>query len=76
LVGIDNVGVNDDFFHIGGHSLLAIKLIARFKDETGANIPMDQLFEHATPKILASLIESSTVESLEPALLKGMGRVQ
>ena len=76
LVGIDNVGVNDDFFHIGGHSLLAIKLIARFKDETGASIPMDQLFEHATPKILASLIESSTMKSLEPALIKGMGRVQ
>jgi hypothetical protein len=55
---------------------LAIKLIARFKDETGANIPMDQLFEHATPKILASLIESSTIEPLEPALIKGMGRVQ
>jgi amino acid adenylation domain-containing protein len=75
LIGIENVGVNDDFFHIGGHSLLAIKLIARFKDETGTNIPLDQLFEHATPKILASLIEPRAMESAEPPLIKGMGRV-
>jgi amino acid adenylation domain-containing protein len=76
LVGVDGVGVNDDFFLIGGHSLLAIKLIARFKDETGVNIPLDQLFENATPKSIAEMILVAPISESEPALIKGMGRIQ
>jgi len=76
IVGVEDVGVNDDFFLIGGHSLLAIKLIARFKDETGGNIPLDQLFEKATPKSIAEMIQAAPTSSSEPALIKGMGRIQ
>jgi acyl carrier protein len=76
LVGVEGVGVNDDFFLIGGHSLLAIKLIARFKDETGGNIPLDQLFEKATPKSIAEMILVAPASASEPALIKGMGRIQ
>jgi amino acid adenylation domain-containing protein len=76
IVGVEDVGVNDDFFLIGGHSLLAIKLIARFKDETGENIPLDQLFEKATPKSIAEMIQVAPTSISEPALIKGMGRIQ
>lgn len=78
LIGVENIGVNDDFFLIGGHSLLAIKLISRFRDETGLVIPLDQLFENATPKAIAALVQlqKTTHQPETTALVRGMGRVR
>ena len=60
LLGIDRVGVNDDFFDLGGHSLIAARLIAQIEKETGQNIPVATLFAAPTVAELASKLEDVT----------------
>ncbi len=47
------IGVTDDFFDIGGHSLLAIRMLAEVEKVTGIRIPPRLLFEEATIRHLA-----------------------
>ncbi|MBY0273447.1 MAG: amino acid adenylation domain-containing protein, partial [Alphaproteobacteria bacterium] len=57
---LDNkkVGVNDNFFDIGGNSLLAIRLITELRKEYGIELPLPQLFENSTPRGLARLLKT------------------
>ena len=45
LLGIDQLGPNDDFFALGGHSMLLIQLAARLRDELGIEVDVGRLFE-------------------------------
>ncbi len=45
----ESVGVDAGFFDLGGDSLLATRLLARLRHETGAEIPITALFETPTP---------------------------
>jgi amino acid adenylation domain-containing protein len=45
VLGLDRVGLRDNFFDLGGHSLLGTQLIARMLDRTGIEIPLYALFE-------------------------------
>jgi len=47
------VGVTDDFFAVGGHSLLAVMLVARIKAELGAEVPLSRLLQRPTIEALA-----------------------
>ncbi|MFF6815831.1 amino acid adenylation domain-containing protein [Streptomyces sp. NPDC012403] len=49
----DTVGTDVNFFDLGGDSLLATRLLARLRHETGAEIPLTALFETPTPAALA-----------------------
>ncbi|MFB6842443.1 non-ribosomal peptide synthetase [Streptomyces sp. NPDC056361] len=44
-LGIADVGPADDFFSLGGHSLMVIKVVNRTRRELGADVPMRALFE-------------------------------
>jgi amino acid adenylation domain-containing protein len=50
------VGVQDDFFARGGHSLLAVRLAARIKSELGRDVALAALLEGATIERLAALL--------------------
>ncbi|MFE6992206.1 SDR family NAD(P)-dependent oxidoreductase, partial [Streptomyces pharetrae] len=52
----DTVGTDVNFFDLGGDSLLATRLLARLRHETGAEIPITALFETPTPAALARRI--------------------
>lgn len=56
LLGVEQVGVNDNFFDLGGNSLIGLKVISRLKRELGLEIPIVALFEGPTVKSLAELI--------------------
>ena len=58
LLGVDRVGINDDFFVIGGHSLFCTQLIARIQSTFGVELPVSSIFESPTPAELARQIES------------------
>lgn len=65
LLGVPRVGVNDNFFLIGGHSLFGTRLIARIRDSFGVDLPLRSIFESPTPAQLAQQIEALMVTNIE-----------
>ena len=57
VLGLEKIGVNDDFFARGGHSLLATQVIARMRNALDVNIPLPRMFETPTVAALARSIE-------------------
>jgi mycobactin peptide synthetase MbtE len=73
LLGHERVGVDDSFFDLGGHSLVASKLIAAIRSECGVEVGIRDLFELATVARLAERIdqlESGEVRIKRPKLFK------
>ncbi len=56
LLGIAPVGAADNFFTLGGHSLLGLQLLSRIKSEMGAEVRLEGLFGAASVAELAELI--------------------
>jgi amino acid adenylation domain-containing protein len=52
-LGIESLGIDDDFFAMGGHSLGAAILLAQIAAERSISIPMTALVKHPTPRALA-----------------------
>ncbi|WCN79523.1 non-ribosomal peptide synthetase [Micromonospora sp. LH3U1] len=55
VLDVPRIGVHDQFFEKGGHSLLAAQVIARVKAATGLEVSVRLLFEH---RVLADLAEA------------------
>ncbi|TNF22698.1 MAG: KR domain-containing protein [Rhodobacteraceae bacterium] len=58
LLGLSQVGVEDNFFDLGGHSLIAVRLFAMIKKTYRAEFPISVLFEAPTIRACAGLIEA------------------
>lgn len=58
LLGVDSVGIHDDFFDLGGHSLMASAMLFRVKDVTGVELPLRVLFEDPSVAALAARVEN------------------
>ncbi|WP_280381699.1 non-ribosomal peptide synthetase, partial [Nocardia wallacei] len=58
VLGVARVGADDDFFALGGNSLIATQVIARLGAAVGARVPMRTLFETPTVAALAAAVES------------------
>ncbi|WP_417524647.1 type I polyketide synthase [Marinovum sp.] len=58
LLGLSQVGAEDNFFDLGGHSLIAVRLFAMIKKTYRAEFPISVLFEAPTIRACAALIEA------------------
>jgi amino acid adenylation domain-containing protein len=54
-----SIGVADNFFDLGGHSLMAVRLMNEIAELTGIEIPLTALFQGATIEHLASIIRGT-----------------
>jgi amino acid adenylation domain-containing protein len=54
-----DIGPDADFFEVGGHSLLAIRLVGRIRSGLGAEITLRDVFQRRTPAALAAVLNGS-----------------
>ena len=68
VLHVEQVGVHDDFFDVGGHSLLAMRVAGRLHSATGVRIPFRELFTLRTVESLAARIASVGQQSSDDAI--------
>jgi len=61
LLGIDRVGIDDNFFDLGGNSLLSIQCVAQLEGH-GLKLPIVKLYQHPTIKACAAFLEGDASE--------------
>nr|WP_276553520.1 non-ribosomal peptide synthetase [Bradyrhizobium elkanii] len=67
LLGLEQVGVDDDFFHLGGHSLMATRIVARVYSELSLRVPVRSLFSAPTIRQFARAIVEQIAERIKTA---------
>jgi amino acid adenylation domain-containing protein len=63
---LERIGVRDDFFALGGHSLLILQVLARLRDVLGVELALPRMFEALTVEALA---ETVAAHAPDPATL-------
>jgi amino acid adenylation domain-containing protein len=69
LLGVEQVGREDDFFELGGHSLLAVRLFGKIETRFGKKLPLATLFQSPTVERLARLIGQDETEPAWPLIV-------
>jgi len=66
------ISVQDDFFDLGGNSLLAVRLVARLQEHFGRRLPLATLFQAGTIEQMAKLLRQGTDMAQAAAVLVAM----
>ncbi|MFI7406724.1 amino acid adenylation domain-containing protein [Streptomyces sp. NPDC049541] len=74
LLGLEEVGIDLDFFSRGGHSLLATRLVGRIRNELNAEVKVTTVFRNPTVAQLAVQIEEQATSN-RPRLRPRLGQM-
>ncbi|MGR9012021.1 MAG: amino acid adenylation domain-containing protein [Gammaproteobacteria bacterium] len=71
VLGIEHIGVTNDFFRLGGHSLKATQIVSLMRKQLGLEVPLKLIFEAPTIALLAEKIQGlEKVDKTTPKLVK------
>jgi acyl carrier protein len=65
VLGLDRVGIHDNFFHLGGHSLAATRVVSQVIKKFQLEVPLRSLFQSPTIAEMAELIALSEAKKLQ-----------
>lgn len=65
MLGVDRVGIHDNFFDLGGNSLVATQLISRLREQFDVGLTLRALFESPTVAELGVLVVHAQAEQVE-----------
>jgi thioesterase domain-containing protein/acyl carrier protein len=68
MLGVQQVSIDDDFFELGGQSLIAMRLFNRIRKEHGVELPLSVLFQAPTIAATAALLrEAKGLAAIDPS---------
>ncbi len=67
VLGVERVGARDDFFDLGGDSILSIRVVSRVRSRFGVACSPRQLFDAPTPAGFAAILDSGAADDPIPA---------
>lgn len=70
VLGIEQIGIHDNFFDVGGHSLLAARLTAQIREATRRAVPVSAIFRAPTIATLTQLLRSEVVSQPDPIVIQ------
>lgn len=70
MLGHDELGVHENFYMVGGHSLMAIRLIARANERFGTALSVDALFSNPTVAGLSAVVRAEVGEPADVASIR------
>ena len=71
VLGVERVSAEDDFFEVGGNSILAMKVVIA-AEKAGYSIVYNDVFSYTTPRLMAEFLGAGTEESEETSETTGM----
>ena len=77
LLGLKQVSIYDNFFALGGHSLQAIRVVARIRDAFQIDLPLQAVFEAPTIADMAmSIVQQRAVQAMPDELADLLAEVE
>ena len=70
VLHVEGIGIDDDFFALGGHSLMAAQVAARVHARLAVTVPIRQLFETPTVRRLAAALETAPAAPPRPPIAR------
>lgn len=68
-IGIKNIGINNNFFDLGGNSLIAAKTMIQIEKLTGRRLPIATLFRYPTIEELSAIIQNNKIDNSYTSLI-------
>jgi surfactin family lipopeptide synthetase C len=75
-VGVDTIGVDDNFFEVGGDSLIMIEVQWKLQEVFGRNVPLAEIFQNPTVRTLAAAFARPTLDEEGPASSTSQNRAK